>query len=144
MPNYNNCIWALCNLLIVFKKHFHKAHHNWKVPTPFASHAFHPVDGFLQSAPYHIFVFLFPMNKITYLGLYVIVNVWSTSIHDGLYMVPKGLKPFINGAANHSVHHLFFDCNYGQYFTLWDRIGGSYLDPDSKLIKSNEENKKIK
>jgi lathosterol oxidase len=27
---------------------FHKIHHLWIIPTPFASHAFHPVDGFLQ------------------------------------------------------------------------------------------------
>mmetsp|Transcript_30206 Transcript_30206/g.79918 ORF Transcript_30206/g.79918 Transcript_30206/m.79918 type:complete len:159 (-) Transcript_30206:702-1178(-) len=26
----------------------HKTHHLWKVCTPWASHAFHPVDGFLQ------------------------------------------------------------------------------------------------
>ena len=54
-------------------------------------------------------------------------------IHDGFYLVPKFLKPFINGAANHTIHHLYFDYNYGQYFTLWDRIGGSYLDPDKKI-----------
>ncbi|KAI9561402.1 hypothetical protein GHT06_012359 [Daphnia sinensis] len=119
-------------------KHFHKPHHIWKVPSPFASHAFHPVDGFLQSAPYHIFVFLFPLHKVTYLGLYVIVNMWSTSIHDGLFLVPKVLQPVINGAANHTVHHLYFDYNYGQYFTLWDRIGGSYLDPSTKLVEETD------
>ncbi|CAG7667557.1 unnamed protein product [Allacma fusca] len=34
-------------------KDLHKTHHLWKVPTPFASHAFHPIDGFVQSFPYH-------------------------------------------------------------------------------------------
>ena len=36
----------------------------WLVPTPFASHAFHWLDGFAQSSPYHIFVFLFPLHKV--------------------------------------------------------------------------------
>ena len=45
-------------------KHLHKTHHTWKVPTPFASHAFHPMDGFLQSCPYHLYLFLFPLHKV--------------------------------------------------------------------------------
>lgn len=45
-------------------RYLHKTHHTWKVPTPFASHAFHPVDGFLQSCPYHIYPFLFPLHKV--------------------------------------------------------------------------------
>merc|ERR1719199_1543257 len=42
-----------------FYRYIHKEHHRWLVPTPFASHAFHPLDGFSQSIPYHIFVYIF-------------------------------------------------------------------------------------
>jgi lathosterol oxidase len=107
----------------------HKPHHAWKVPTPYASHAFHPIDGFLQSVPYHVYAFLFPMHKLLYLTLYVFVNIWTVSIHDGDFRVPEVLKPLINGAAHHTDHHLLYTCNYGQYFTLWDRIGGSFRYP---------------
>ncbi|KAI0240652.1 Lathosterol oxidase [Lamellibrachia satsuma] len=110
-------------------KNIHKPHHQWKVPSPFASHAFHPLDGFAQSLPYHIYVFLFPMHKFVYLLLYVLVNMWTVSIHDGDYRVPKFLKPFINGSAHHMDHHVYYNYNYGQYFTLWDRIGGSFRYP---------------
>ncbi|XP_063058628.1 lathosterol oxidase [Engraulis encrasicolus] len=110
-------------------KHFHKPHHVWKITTPFASHAFHPVDGFLQGLPYHIYPFLFPLHKLLYLGLYVCVNIWTISIHDGDYRLPRPLQAVINGAAHHTEHHLAFDYNYGQYFTVWDRIGSSYRDP---------------
>ncbi|XDC62847.1 hypothetical protein R6Z07M_014029 [Ovis aries] len=89
---------------LVYKR-LHKPHHVWKIPTPFASHAFHPLDGFLQSLPYHIYPFIFPLHKL--------------------------LKPFINGSAHHTDHHMLFDYNYGQYFTLWDRIGGSFRNPSS-------------
>lgn len=109
----------------------HKPHHKWKIPSPFASHAFHPIDGFLQSVPYHIYPFLFPLNKILYLILFVFVNVWTVSIHDGDYRVPDTLKPFINGSAHHTDHHLFYNYNYGQFFTLWDRIGGSFKNPSA-------------
>lgn len=62
------------------------------------------------------------------------------------------LENFINGPAHHTLHHLYFNVNYGQvspfflnffhlsdsiyiykYFTWADRTGGSYRQPDSSL-----------
>uniref|UniRef100_A0A3Q4HPQ4 Sterol-C5-desaturase n=1 Tax=Neolamprologus brichardi TaxID=32507 RepID=A0A3Q4HPQ4_NEOBR len=114
-------------------KHLHKQHHTFKIPTPFASHAFHPLDGFLQSLPYHIYPFIFPLHKVVYLSLFVFVNIWTISIHDGDYRLPGPLIFLINGAAHHVDHHLYFNYNYGQYFTLWDRLGGSYRHPSALL-----------
>ncbi|XP_036599377.1 lathosterol oxidase [Trichosurus vulpecula] len=115
---------------LVYKR-LHKPHHVWKITTPFASHSFHPADGFLQSLPYHVYPFIFPLHKMVYLGLYIFVNVWTISIHDGDFRVPKFLEAVINGSAHHTDHHLYFDYNYGQYFTLWDRIGGSFKHPSA-------------
>lgn len=42
--------------------------------------------------------------------------------------------PAINGAACHTMHHLYFNYNYGQFTTLWDRLGGSYRRPDEGLF----------
>ena len=112
-------------------RNIHKGHHKWKVPTPFASHAFHPIDGWVQSLPYHIYPFFFPLHKVLYLLLFVFVNIWTISIHDANYRVPALLKPFINGSAHHTDHHLFYLYNYGQFFTLWDRIGGSFRYPSA-------------
>lgn len=58
----------------------HKRHHKWIVPTPFASYAFNPVDGWAQSLPYHIFPFLFPLQKCAYIGLFVGVTIWTVFI----------------------------------------------------------------
>ncbi|KAK9450734.1 uncharacterized protein V1518DRAFT_411561 [Limtongia smithiae] len=112
-------------------KHLHKPHHKWIVPTPYASHAFHPVDGYLQSLPYHIFPFVFPLHKFSYLLLFTFINIWTILIHDGEYMTNN---PAINGAACHTIHHLYFNYNYGQFTTLWDRIGGSYRLPEASLF----------
>lgn len=112
-------------------KRLHKPHHKWIMPTPFASHAFHPFDGFAQSIPYHVFPFIFPLQKLAYVFLFVFVNFWTIMIHDGEYMADN---PVINGAACHSVHHLAFNYNYGQYTTLWDRMGGSYRAPEKSMF----------
>ncbi|KAH8895145.1 hypothetical protein GQ53DRAFT_78652 [Thozetella sp. PMI_491] len=113
-------------------KTLHKPHHKWIMPTPFASHAFHPVDGFAQSIPYHVFPFIFPLQKVAYVVLFVFINFWTILIHDGEYVTNN---PVINGAACHSLHHYAFNYNYGQYTTLWDRLGGSYRAPDQELFK---------
>jgi lathosterol oxidase len=127
----------------------HKPHHKWLskysqsspfyatqrciVPTPFASHAFHPVDGYLQSVPYHLFIFLFPLHRLLYLGLFVAVNFWSIfvcllfllaraewaphiifQIHDSDMITGHAFEKIINGPAHHTLHHLYFTVNYGQ------------------------------
>jgi len=110
-------------------KHLHKPHHKWIIPTPFASHAFHPVDGYLQSLPYHICAYIIPVHKFLYAGLFVFVNIWSIFIHDSDMIVDHPLERIVNGPAHHTLHHLYFTCNYGQYFTWSDRLGGSYRHP---------------
>ncbi|KAF2490470.1 hypothetical protein BU16DRAFT_494513 [Lophium mytilinum] len=113
-------------------KQLHKPHHKWIMPTPYASHAFHPVDGFSQSVPYHVFPFLFPLQKFAYVFLFVFINIWTVMIHDGEYIADS---PIINGAACHTMHHLYFNYNYGQFTTLWDRLGGSYRKPNDELFR---------
>jgi Delta7-sterol 5-desaturase len=118
----------------ILYKRLHKPHHKWIMPTPFASYAFHPIDGFLQGLPYHVFPFIFPLQKLAFLGLFIFINFWTILIHDGEYMTNN---PVINGAACHSIHHFAFNYNYGQYTTLWDRLGGSYRRPDEELINKS-------
>lgn len=49
----------------------------------------------------------------------------------------------INSSAHHSVHHLYFNYNYGQYFTLWDRVGGSHRQPTEEqydyILRNDKE-----
>ncbi|KAG8777573.1 c-5 sterol desaturase, partial [Serendipita sp. 397] len=61
----------------ILYKRIHKPHHKWIIPTPFASHAFHFVDGFAQSFPYHLFILIFPIQRALFLVLFVLVNFWS-------------------------------------------------------------------
>ncbi|XHG04112.1 Delta(7)-sterol 5(6)-desaturase erg3B [Aspergillus wentii] len=104
----------------------HKPHHRWIVPSPFASYAFHPIDGWSQSLPYHVFPLILPLQKGAYLGLFGFVTVWTLFIHDAEFLSSSKV---VNGPACHTMHHLYFNYNYGQYTTFWDRFGGTYYKP---------------
>ncbi|KAI0346579.1 hypothetical protein BDW22DRAFT_772788 [Trametopsis cervina] len=128
-------------------KWLHKPHHKWLIPTPFASYAFHPLDGYLQSIPYHLFIYVFPLHQKLFLGLFTFINCWTIFIHDSDMITGHPLEKIINGPAHHTLHHLYFTVNYGQYFTLPDRMGGSYRQPASELdplleVKEAEEKKR--
>ena len=120
----------------ILYKRLHKPHHKWIMPTPFASHAFHPLDGYSQSVPYHLFPFIFPLQKFAYIALFTFIQIWTVMIHDGEYVANS---PVINGAACHTMHHLYFNYNYGQFTTLWDRLGGSYRQPNEELFKKESK-----
>ncbi|KAF2151135.1 hypothetical protein K461DRAFT_287033 [Myriangium duriaei CBS 260.36] len=113
-------------------KTLHKPHHKWVMPSPFASHAFHPLDGYAQSVPYHVFPFIFPLQKFAYIALFAFIQIWTVLIHDGEFYADNAV---INGAACHSVHHLEFLGNYGQFTTLFDRLGGTYRRPAREMFE---------
>jgi len=108
-------------------KYIHKEHHVWKIATPWAACAFHPLDGWAQSVPYLVFPYVFPVQKHQYMIMYAFVKLWSVSIHDRVNLTDSWI---VNGAAHHDIHHREFNYNYGQYFTVWDRIGKSHMDVD--------------
>ena len=37
------------------------------------------------------------------------------------------------------MHHLYFHYDYGQFTTLWDRLGGSYRKPNDELFDRGEK-----
>ncbi|KAJ9106120.1 hypothetical protein QFC21_001262 [Naganishia friedmannii] len=145
------CIYWIHRWLHIpfFYKRLHKPHHRWLVPTPFSALAFHPVDGYAQSLPYHIIPYILPMNKWLYFGMFMVVNLWTILIHDGDMIHGHFLEKFINSPAHHTLHHLYFTCNYGQYFTWADKYGGSYrppredLDPIHDALKNMERKTKL-
>jgi len=103
----------------------HKLHHKYKETTPFSAFAFHPLDGWLQGVPYHIFVFLMPFHHITYGAAMLLVGLWTINIHDRIDLDLPG----VNGAGHHTLHHQRFNYNYGQYFVHMDKLCGTHLDP---------------
>lgn len=106
----------------------HMGHHQFREPTPWAGFAFHPMDAFAQALPYHIAAFLFPLNIWVYTIMMSLVMLWAVSIHDRVSLLRFR---WLNYAGHHTLHHLYGNYNFGQYLTLWDRIGGTYRCPST-------------
>lgn len=71
---------------------------------------------------------------MAYVALFVFVNFWTILIHDGEYFTSN---PVVNGAACHSLHHSRFEFNYGQFFTTFDRLGGTYRMPEAWMFEND-------
>ncbi|MEY9706414.1 sterol desaturase family protein [Bradyrhizobium diazoefficiens] len=105
----------------------HVHHHRFREPTPYAAFAFHPLDSFAQSLPYHVYALIVPMYDWAYLALFAFSMLWSLMIHDQVRWVPFR---FINHTGCHTAHHWYYHYNYGNYFTFWDRLCGTYCESE--------------
>ncbi|ARA71999.1 Sterol desaturase [Kaumoebavirus] len=107
-------------------KNFHKPHHAFIRLDPYSAGAFDPTDAFVQGLSYFILPVIIPMQIYVSMIFLIFVIFWTVSIHDQRVMV-KG--DIINGAGHHIIHHTDFNYNYGQVFTIFDRLFGTYRAP---------------
>jgi lathosterol oxidase len=111
----------------------HRYHHAFRTPTPWVSLAFHPLDSFAQAVPYHLFAFLFPVHIGVYAAALFLVTLWTFAIHEPVSFFPNS---WLNFASHHELHHTCNKYNYGQFFTLWDRIGNTYRHPPTEVASA--------
>src|SRR5262249_24643005 len=95
-------------------------------PHPAISFSVPPVDSFAQSTPYHIFAFMVPLHAWIYVGLIGFAALWALLIHNRVCWVPATI---VNNTGCHTAHHWHYRYNYGNYFTLWDRLACTHFDP---------------
>ena len=111
-------------------RHLHIVHHRSKSVTPFSGFAFHPIDAFIQAMPTFTSCFIFPIHQNIFLFFSILTPCWAISIHDNVPAIPCKLFLY---ATHHTIHHEKgrgqFK-NYGKFTTVWDRLMGSYEDPD--------------
>jgi lathosterol oxidase len=111
-------------------RNFHKIHHDSIDISPFTGFAFHPLDSFAQALPTFISCFFFPLNYNFFVFYSFLSSVWAISIHDNVPLLP--IKLFLY-STHHTIHHesgLGKLRNFGKFTSIWDRISGTYADPD--------------
>ncbi len=107
--------------------HVHKVHHHSTNPTPWASYSFHPLEGLIDNAIITIIILVLPSHIIAisiFVTFTIIMNIGG---HLGYEIFSEGFtRHKITGLSNtpthHNMHHSHFNCNYGIYFNIWDKI----------------------
>lgn len=94
--------------------------------TPWASIAFHPIDGMLQACPYVICLFIVPIHYYTHMLMIFFTSIWATNIHDTMW----GDTEPIMGSKYHTLHHTHYMYNFGQFFIFCDKFWGTLREPE--------------
>lgn len=118
-------------------KSIHKVHHNSLITSPWTAFSFHPIEGLLEGLILPIIVFVIPMHPYVIVTHLTLMTLTSAINHLDVEIYPKGtLKNAFGrlwiGASHHSLHHQKFNCNYGLYFTFWDK----WMKTESPFFKS--------
>jgi len=114
--------------------YIHKWHHKIITPSPFSAMNFHPAETVLQFLPLITPMVLFPFHMPSFM----MIGFWLTLInlteHAGYqWDTMESLRILFPSAIHHDLHHVYYKCNYGVYFTLWDRMMGTWIDATSTI-----------
>jgi sterol desaturase/sphingolipid hydroxylase (fatty acid hydroxylase superfamily) len=108
----------------------HAVHHASRPPTAWAAMSFHPIEALTGAVVIPALAFLIPVH-VAVLGLVLtIMTVMGVTNHMGWEMFPRRLVHSRLGnwlitASHHHRHHEHYQCNYGLYFRVWDRLCGT-------------------
>jgi len=121
-------------------KLFHLTHHKSTNPSPWASYAFHPLEGVVEASVIFPIVFFIPFHPTALAVFLTITIIHNVYVHLGYEILPKRfhLHPigkWINTSVNHNMHHTNFEGNYGLYFLFWDRWLGTINPEYDKFYK---------
>jgi|CXWL01.1.fsa_nt_gi sterol desaturase/sphingolipid hydroxylase (fatty acid hydroxylase superfamily) len=109
---------------------FHRRHHKSHNPSPFTAYSFDVAEAAMQALFVPIWMVLVPTEwaVVGFFMLHQIVR--NTMGHSGYELFPanadgKPLLGFLTTVTHHDLHHAEARCNYGLYFTWWDRLMGT-------------------
>ena len=126
----------------------HKAHHRSINPTPWAIYAFQPLEAIFTYCSFAFAIFVIPLHPFS-LGFYLLISLINNiGGHTGFEILPQWvvrnkLARYSNVVTFHDQHHTDFNCNYGAYFNIWDRIMKTvHKDFEKKFfeVKSRDSN----
>ncbi len=109
----------------------HRLHHRSVAPTPFAAYAFSTSEAVVQAIFFPIWMIIVPMPIGSAFAFMLFMIVRNVMGHAGHELHPRGwvdhpVLQWVNTTVHHDLHHSGnFGCNYGLYFTWWDRICGT-------------------
>ncbi len=109
----------------------HKTHHLSDNPTPWAAFSFHPLEAIISIGIIPLIVLLIPCHPFALFSFLTFMTLINVMGHLGYELFPKWLitsqiGKWQNTSTNHNIHHQQSICNFGLYFTFWDRVMCTY------------------
>lgn len=101
----------------------HSWHHRYVATTPFVVTAMHPVEFLIFQGVTFLPLFFIPFHFVSVIAVYLYILVFNIIDHSGVRL--RSRLPWQGPSAFHDDHHAHFHCNFGQVFTLWDRLHGT-------------------
>ena len=126
-------------------KILHLVHHKSTNPSPWASYAFHPLEGVVEASIIFPIAFLIPFHSTALLAFLLFMMAYNVYGHLGFELFPKRFNKhpigkWLNTSVNHNLHHKHFNGNYGLYFLFWDRwLGTIREDYDSSYAEVDKK-----
>jgi sterol desaturase/sphingolipid hydroxylase (fatty acid hydroxylase superfamily) len=115
---------------------FHKMHHEFKDSTVLATFYLTPVNSLITDLiPAGAGLVLFNMHIYTQWMFTIPLILNAAWVHCG-YQFPWRINPFLvlpfstESEITHDLHHRSPLCNYGGAYFFWDRLLGTYTDPE--------------
>ena len=130
----------------------HAGHHRSITPTAWAMLSFQPLETVPQFAFFALLIFFVPMHPVALLSYLMLDGLVNAAGHCGHELTPRFIRErvgFINAVAHHDLHHRRFQSNFGQYFNVWDRLMGTFLDdkpaaPETPSIVRDERPRELR
>lgn len=108
----------------------HTVHHASRPPTAWAAMSFHPIEALTGAGVIPALVFFIPVHVGVLGCVLAIMTVMGVTNHMGWEIFPSRLVHSRLGgwlitASHHHRHHEQYQCNFGLYFRVWDRLCGT-------------------
>jgi len=105
----------------------HKTHHTWKQTTAFVALGLHPLEFILIFGGVYAAFFAAPLHIGAVAANLLYIHYHNAVDHSGVYF--ESWLPWQPTSLYHDDHHRMFHVNFGQTFTVWDRLGGTFYQP---------------
>jgi len=115
---------------------FHKTHHQSSNPTPWAAFSFHPVEAIISLGVIPLIIFTIPTHPLALVIFITFMTLYNVLAHLGYEVFSKKfmnhpIGKWQNTTTNHDLHHqIGGEFNMGFYFSIWDRIMGTYKETE--------------
>ncbi|MEM7327507.1 MAG: sterol desaturase family protein [Pseudomonadota bacterium] len=122
-----NLVWAT-----------HSVHHSSPFFNISVAYRFGPMDG-VWPIFFHLPLVLLGFNPFVVLLAELLVQLFQTALHtEAVRKFPKPVEWIFNTPSHHRVHHAsnakYLDANYAGIFILWDRMFGTFVEEDEKVV----------